>query len=151
MAEEETYPNDILDQVFAESDPFRLAIRSMVLLEELVDDAIDEAFRDGLPAELARLSRPSRGASRSRSSARSASSSRRKRSIASGSPSSTSAKARTTGAYCAPKAVAIVRNLGHVRTSELRQIFVSIASLPAQRIERPGKARHGSEAHRCQS
>lgn len=60
MAEEETDPNDIVDQVFAESDAFRLAIRGMVLIEELVDDAIDEAFRDGLPAELARLSRPSR-------------------------------------------------------------------------------------------
>lgn len=60
MAEEGTHPNDIVDQVFAESDEFRLAIRGMVLIEEVVDDAIDEAFRDGLPAELAGLSRPSR-------------------------------------------------------------------------------------------
>jgi len=64
MSAEDVTPVDeeqeLVDEVFWEKDPFRLAIRGVVLIEEVLEEAIDEAFRDGLPAELARLGRPSR-------------------------------------------------------------------------------------------
>ena len=51
---------ELVDEIFRERDPFRLAIRGMVLIEELLDDAIDATFKDGMPPQLNRLNRPSR-------------------------------------------------------------------------------------------
>lgn len=47
---------DRATDIFAgEDDPFRLVIRGHALIEEVVDQGIDNAFADGMPAELKRL------------------------------------------------------------------------------------------------
>ena len=46
--------------LFLEKDEFRLVIRGFGLFEEILDDAIGAAFRDGLPDELSRLRLPAR-------------------------------------------------------------------------------------------
>jgi hypothetical protein len=53
----EVEQQDLIGEVFGERDSFRLAIRGMVLIEELLDEAIDGAFREGMPPELARINR----------------------------------------------------------------------------------------------
>jgi hypothetical protein len=46
--------------ILAERDAFRLVIRGHALVEEFLDRAINDAFRDGTPAELRRLRLPAR-------------------------------------------------------------------------------------------
>jgi hypothetical protein len=59
-SEEVDAEDERFEAILSEKDPFRLSIRGMSLIEEVVDEAIAEAFRGGTPRELKRLSLPVR-------------------------------------------------------------------------------------------